>query len=326
MVTSLLHTLRVQTDAELLLVVSPENRHALPLIQFGQKNVISPIKHPWQASEVLAAEEFDTLIDTHQWSRIAALLANRNRRVLTIGFDTPDQYRHFSHDIAVQHSPNQHELTNYQALLQPLKLGEPPLPPQLDVSEGETENSSGLAERPFAVMHPWAAGFQFALRQWPVQRWVELGHWLTNQGWRVLITGGPSDRQAAADLAAKCDRPDIQSVAGECSLTEVAWLLSKTETLISVNTGIMHLGSILGAPTVSLNGPTNPDRWGPVGENSVNVNPPSGRGGYLNLGFEYPRNPQDVMSEIEPSTVYEVIDKLRSGLTTPNPTFNLNNS
>ncbi|WP_186775187.1 glycosyltransferase family 9 protein [Allorhodopirellula solitaria] len=311
LVTSLLHTLATQTNCELLLAVSPENRHALPLIQFGQANVVSPIKKPREAARVLASESFDTLIDTHQWSRVAAMLANGNRDVFTIGFQTPHQFRHFAHDVAIPHLASNHELQNYQSLLQPFELNTQPLPPKLCVAAGENDKTRLLSERPFAVIHPWAAGYLHTLRQWPSSRWVALAHWMVDQGWQVYITGGPGDQEASLELAKSCAHSSVRSLAGELSLAEVGWLLTQSEALVSVNTGIMHLGSLLNAPTVSLNGPTNPDRWGPTGSRSMNVNPPSGKGGYLHLGFEYPSRPEEIMSEIELSVVTEAVEKVR---------------
>jgi len=59
-----------------------------------------------------------------------------------------------------------------------------------------------------------------------------------------------------------------------------------------------------------LNGPTNPLRWGACGPRVANVQPCDGSGGYLNLGFEFPRNAEDVMSRIKVEDVVEAVDHL----------------
>jgi len=68
--------------------------------------------------------------------------------------------------------------------------------------------------------------------------------------------------------------------------------------VVSVNTGNMHLAAALNVPVVGLHGPTNPARWGPIGGNAQIVRPSSDECCYLNLGWEYPRNPPDCMGAI----------------------------
>jgi len=89
---------------------------------------------------------------------------------------------------------------------------------------------------------------------------------------------------------------------GFCTLTHV---LRNAMLVVSVNTGVMHLAAVAGAPTVSLNGPTAEHRWGARGRNVANVQPADGSGGYLHLGFEFKGQPEDVIQRI---SVAQVLD------------------
>jgi len=72
---------------------------------------------------------------------------------------------------------------------------------------------------------------------------------------------------------------------GRDGLGEIARALMHAEVLVSVNTGIMHLGAILGVPTVSINGPTSSRRWGPGRSESHECMPSRWkRAGFL-IGF-----------------------------------------
>ena len=85
-------------------------------------------------------------------------------------------------------------------------------------------------------------------------------------------------------------------------------MLQQAEMLISVNTGIMHLGAILGVPTVALNGPNSAHRWGPVGTRVANVRTSDGSGGFLDLGFEF--RGRNVMVNISVEDVMVAVSQL----------------
>jgi hypothetical protein len=66
----------------------------------------------------------------------------------------------------------------------------------------------------------------------------------------------------------------------------------------------------MGVRIISLNGPTNSLRWGAWGPQSINLDVPKELGGsFLNLGFEYPKNPQNIMYHIKVNQVIEATNK-----------------
>ena len=83
--------------------------------------------------------------------------------------------------------------------------------------------------------------------------------------------------------------------------------------MVSVNTGIMHLAAATGAPTISLNGPTDPARWGPVGERAVSVDSCLEGCGYLYYGWEYKGRRTDCMDGIEFERVLSALDEALAG-------------
>ncbi len=72
----------------------------------------------------------------------------------------------------------------------------------------------------------------------------------------------------------------------------------------------MHLGALVGAPTIGLHGATNPQRWGPVGPRCISLVPHKGEFGYLNLGFEYPPGAQTAMQWLPVEDVIKALDNL----------------
>ncbi len=53
---------------------------------------------------------------------------------------------------------------------------------------------------------------------------------------------------------------------GRTSLKELAYLCSRSELMISTDTGSMHLAAAMDLPVVALFGPTAPWRTGPYGD------------------------------------------------------------
>jgi ADP-heptose:LPS heptosyltransferase len=107
------------------------------------------------------------------------------------------------------------------------------------------------------LLHPGAAS---GSRRWPADRWGALGALLTAEGHPVAVTGGPGERALCAEVAARAGGRDL---AGSVDLPGLAALVAGARLLVCGDTGVAHLATALGTPSVLLFGPTSPDRWGP---------------------------------------------------------------
>jgi heptosyltransferase-3 len=164
------------------------------------------------------------------------------------------------------------------------------------------------------VLHAWATGTLHALREWPLEQWVELAARLRVPGRTFVLTGSPADEPNCVVLRNKMLERDLPTeiLIGRDGIDGVARFLRQAEMLVTVNTGIMHLGAILGVPTVALNGPNSAHRWGPIGPHVANVPTEDGSGGFLDLGFEF--KGRNVMDKISVDGVLNAISTLRSSL------------
>ena len=115
---------------------------------------------------------------------------------------------------------------------------------------------SSVGERcGYAVICPFTTRPQ---KHWRDEYWRNLISTLKERySLEVLILGGPGDRQNAEALAAEFDS-SVRSVAGKTTLREAAALIEKSTVLIGVDTGLTHLGTGYGVPTVALFGSTCP--------------------------------------------------------------------
>ena len=152
-----------------------------------------------------------------------------------------------------------------------------------------------------------ARGYRSHLKEWPIERWLALGRALGKAGFEIVLTGGPSERSRNDDVVKRA----AEELGGDqwincagASMDQTIAILRRSQLTVSVNTGIMHVAAVIGAPVIGLHGPTSQRRWGPLGENAVAISPHSPGCGYLDLGFEYPAQ-CECMSRITVEQVWD---------------------
>ena len=111
------------------------------------------------------------------------------------------------------------------------------------------------------VVHPGAAG---PSRRWPAERFAAVAAGLSADGHRVVVTGSPDEAALTARVAALAELPPDADLAGRLDLEELASCLTSATLLVCGDTGVAHLATAVGAPSVLLFGPTPPLWWGPV--------------------------------------------------------------
>ena len=126
-----------------------------------------------------------------------------------------------------------------------LGLVPPPVPPPV---------------RGAVLVHPGAAQVS---RRWPLDRWAAVAKGLAGDGHRVLVTGGPDERERALEVAARAGLPTDAVVAGRTDLLALAALVAAARLLVSVDTGVAHVATAFGTPSVVLFGPSPTAQWGP---------------------------------------------------------------
>ncbi len=220
-------------------------------------------------------ERYDILLDTTQWARVGALVSALSKAGVTVGFSAKGEYRSLPYDIRVRHDKSIHEWKNFYNLGLAALRDTVPCEPSICVPEsGFTENLRNiLPKNPFVVLHMWALGSHAGAREWPAEKWAELIGILNAGGYDVALTGSKADRIKTEEFIAcfALDKCRVHNVAGSLTLPEVGGLIAKSEGVVSINTGIMHMAALLGAKTIGMHGPTNPVRWGPVGRHAYTL-------------------------------------------------------
>ncbi|MFF9125533.1 glycosyltransferase family 9 protein [Streptomyces sp. NPDC014889] len=208
----------------------------------------------------LRARAFDTaliLTSFHQSPLPAALLL----RLAGIGRIGADSVDHAGRLLDVRHRrrPGRHEAE--AALDTAVALGFPP-PPGDDarlrvLPPPDTSTLTGCG--PYVVLHPGASA---PARAWGPRRCEEAVALLADAGHRVVVTGGPQER----DLTRRVSAGAAVDLGGRTAPRTLAGVLRMADVVISANTGPAHLAAAVGTPVVSLFAPVvPPGRWAPYG-------------------------------------------------------------
>ncbi|WIX90854.1 glycosyltransferase family 9 protein [Amycolatopsis sp. DG1A-15b] len=121
--------------------------------------------------------------------------------------------------------------------------------------------SPGSSPAPDAVVvHPGAA---FPARRWPPGRFATVVRDLAARGHRVVLTGSAGERDLALSIAEAAGLGDDAVLAGRTGLAELAALVAGAALVVCGDTGVGHLATAFGTPSVLLFGPTPPRLWGP---------------------------------------------------------------
>jgi lipopolysaccharide heptosyltransferase II len=129
------------------------------------------------------------------------------------------------------------------------------------------EESGITAAHEIVVIHVSAGN---AFRRWPEPAFTRLTAALAGESpcRRVVLSSGPSDRTAAARIAAEAKRilgPSGNRVVdfGEFDLPELRALIERSRLFIGGDSGPLHIAATTATPIVGIYGPTEPARSAP---------------------------------------------------------------
>jgi ADP-heptose:LPS heptosyltransferase len=110
------------------------------------------------------------------------------------------------------------------------------------------------------LIHPGAAS---GARCWPPERFATVARAELERGRPVVVTGSVNERPVAEEVARRAGLPRGAMLAGETSLLDLARLVASAARVVCGDTGVAHLATAFGVPSVVLFGPVSPALWGP---------------------------------------------------------------
>jgi len=190
-------------------------------------------------------------------------------------------------------------------------LGADTAPVEFGLSADEEDKERFLAAaggEPPVVLVP---GARWETKRWPAPFFAELGRELHRRtGRRIVLLGSAAEAGLCAETA-RAIGPAALDISGRTTLSGLKAALAAAALVVSNDSGPMHLAAALGTPTVSIFGPTSPERVAPWGQERFVV-----RSG-LDCAGCYRRKchtmPPPCLASIEPERVFEVCMKALDG-------------
>jgi heptosyltransferase-3 len=124
-----------------------------------------------------------------------------------------------------------------------------------------------IAPKRFVQIHP---GSRWLFKCWPSGRMAALAAKLVDDGYDVVVTGAPDERERAivdVMLAALPERARsrVHDFTGKLSLLELCALTSRARLFVGVDSAPMHIAAAVHTPAVALFGPSDENEWRPWG-------------------------------------------------------------
>ncbi|MBK8813432.1 MAG: glycosyltransferase family 9 protein [Acidobacteria bacterium] len=109
-----------------------------------------------------------------------------------------------------------------------------------------------------AMFHPVAA---FATKQWATEKFARVAEFLDVRGYRVVAVGAPTERGQLELLKSIASSPI--EIFSDLALPEITALAARASLFVGNDSGIAHIASAVGCPSVVIFGSSNRDHWRP---------------------------------------------------------------
>jgi ADP-heptose:LPS heptosyltransferase len=110
------------------------------------------------------------------------------------------------------------------------------------------------------VVHPGAASTG---RRWPAERFAQVVRTVVAHGMSVVLTGSPTEVDLCSAVRDLAGAPDgVTSVAGLTDLEGLCAVVASARAVVSNDTGVAHVAAAFAIPSITIFGPTSPQRWG----------------------------------------------------------------
>ncbi|MDA8238869.1 MAG: glycosyltransferase family 9 protein [Nitrospiraceae bacterium] len=118
--------------------------------------------------------------------------------------------------------------------------------------------------RPYVTIHPGSGG---KWKRWNLRGFADVMDALAEVGsYRFLVLLGPAERGMREECGRLISTRNIPAdIVGDRPIPYIASLLAMSSLFVGSDSGITHLASMIGTPSVAIFGPTDPELWGPLG-------------------------------------------------------------
>lgn len=117
--------------------------------------------------------------------------------------------------------------------------------------------AAGLADQKIALIHPAAA---FETKRWATENFARVAEFVAERGFAPVAIAAPHEAQVINDLLGAAS---VKIVSFDLSLPEVTALAARSQLFVGNDSGIAHIASAVGTPSVVIFGSSNVANWRP---------------------------------------------------------------
>ncbi|MCL4117269.1 UNVERIFIED_CONTAM: hypothetical protein GTU68_006037 [Idotea baltica] len=144
-------------------------------------------------------------------------------------------------------------------------LPRPALSIDAEIQKNTLAKFSLSLEKPVLGLCP---GAEFGpAKQWPVEHYAAVANEMINQGYQVWLFGSTKDKETTETIKSLVDlenQVNVFNLAGSTSLIEAVDLLAACQTVVSNDSGLMHVAAAVGCHVVGVYGSTSPKYTPPL--------------------------------------------------------------
>jgi lipopolysaccharide heptosyltransferase II len=245
------------------------------------RSLLSVVRSMFLVLRLIRREKYDVIIDAEFFSRFSGLVSYLARPRYSVGFYLPEIWRGNFLTHPVHFNYYRHAIVTFMALAKRLGVESSnyALEPLVISNKVESKvqdklEAIGVMPGRRLVCINVNTGPLSPERRWPEASFAKLIRSVLSEfpDVTIFLVGAPSDVPAVTKMCSVLSSEDqarLLNVAGKFNLEELCVLLTKSELLITNDSGPLHIAEALAVPTISFFGPETPLLYGPTGDNHV---------------------------------------------------------
>ena len=241
--------------------------------KWKKQGVWRQLKHELALVNAIRDSHYDLVINlADQWR--SALITKLTGEPERIGFAYNKRDSHFwrachNHLVSTANFSQLHTVEQNLLALSPLDVPMENAPVTMyyaneDWLAAEQQLQKQGVTGPYIVIQPTS---RWTFKCWDDDKVAALIDRLNQPGQHIVLTAAPDRKELAMieHILSLCSNPQVATIAGQLSLTQLAALIDHARLFIGVDSAPMHMAAALQTPCVALFGPTKLQQWRPWG-------------------------------------------------------------
>ncbi len=229
-----------------------------------------------QLKQHLQGREFDVLLMMQAALR-ASLACRHIKAEYKIGFDKQraKDFQWLFSKQRIKAGPNSHVMDGLFGFTKALGIKHQIHAWNIPISQTDTDFAHSVIDnKKSIVISPCSSERKNNFRNWSPGNFASLSTQLISQGFKVILTGGPSQKETDYSQTIKdiTNSDDIINLIGKTSLKQLYALISLTDIVIAPDSGPIHMANSAQTACIGLYASSNPLRTGPYHQQHLVVN------------------------------------------------------